>query len=474
MNLMRERSSGRTPKAHGVGPCLRWRIRETMQMNRRPRLWLTSLVFALMVLGVSLWSGCSQDLMGEDNTPPTGSEITNPADGQALSNPVINIRGRAEVGATVEIYVNDVKKGSAIASPAVPPDGPLGRFTVENVELGEEGPKVIRGVVTDLYGNRADRDLVANITLDMTPPPAVLEMMTDSEWQPAHNYWKSGEVWATAIGRTDTTAAGTRMRQGINEFLAESTYVFPATPHDSVRAWIPVRRPPLTVANPDSIVRYYFEAFDEAGNVTGDPVTILWEAAGKETALAWDDSEYDQNGDQESDSGGTRYAVRFSAPAWANYITGMEIYTGIDGETNPIDPMAPSTRPFIAWIWKPAGDLSPGDAANQGHEPFGFYGYPENELVRFYFPSAIDITNDAEFPSKQFLAGIELEYKLNPYIRYDTDPPIDRMAYKYTNGMWGIWGDDLMIHAIVSDLDAPGGRSVVLRDGEAVPLESLE
>ena len=470
-----------TPKVRGPGPRGLWSVKEKMQMKKRPGRWLTPLMFAVLVVGLAFLSGCAKDLMEADTSPPTGSAITSPTEGQAVSNPVMNVRGRAEVGATVEIFINDEKKGSGVAAPAIPYDGGLGRFTVEDVELGEEGAKTVRGVVTDLYGNRATDDLVANIVLDMTAPPVALETVIDAVWDQDESYWMTGETWVTTVGRTDTTADGSRMRYGINEFLPESTYVFPGDPHDTMRVWIPMKRPPLTVQNPDSLVHYFLEAFDEAGNVSADPVDVYWVAVGKETALSWDDGDAAGYWDQTSGVSGIKYAVRFDAPAWANYVTGMEIYTGIDTETNPEDPTGPSTKPFTAWIWKPAVDLTPGETANQGYEPFAMYGYPEDALVRFYFANAIDITNHQDFPNKQFFAGIELMFKLNPYIRYDIDPPHDARTYRWDLTEWHPWGvdvgqeRDLMIHAVVSDLEAGGGgRTAVLKNGTVVPLDAGE
>jgi hypothetical protein len=454
-------------------------VKEKMQMKNRLGRCLNPLMVAFLIAGVALWGGCSKDLVEADTTPPTDSAITSPADGDAVCNPIINVRGRAEVGATIEIYVNDQKRGSAVASPAVPYDGQLGRFTVEDVVLGEEGPKTLRGVVTDLYGNRAPDDLVSNILLDMTAPPVALEGVIDAEWEPDESRWWTGETRVTVVGRTDTTADASRMRYGINEFLPESTYVFPGAPGDpdSMRFWIPVKRPSLTVQNPDSLVHYYLEALDYAGNVGAEPVDIYWVAAGKETALSWDDGVANSYDHQASGVNGTMYAVRFDAPAWANYVIGMELHTGIDGDTNPENPSGTSGKPFAAYIWQPAPDLSPGPTANQGYEPFGLYGYPENELIRFYFPNAIDITDHAKFPNKQFLAGIKILYRLNPYIKYDVDEPHDGRTYRWDLTSWLEWGQwagderDMIIHAIVSDLEASGeARTAVIKSGTLVPL----
>ena len=87
-------------------------------MKKRPGRWLTPLIFAVLVVGLAFLSGCAKDLMEADTSHPTGSAITSPTEGQAVSNPVMNVRGRAEVGATVEIFINDEKKGSGVAAPA--------------------------------------------------------------------------------------------------------------------------------------------------------------------------------------------------------------------------------------------------------------------------------------------------------------------------------------------------------------------
>ena len=83
--------------------------------------------------------------MEPDTTRRPGVQITNPVDGSALNKRVINVRGRAEVGATVKSSSTVWIKGSDVAHPPVPNDGLGGRFTVESVDLGAEGLKEIRG-----------------------------------------------------------------------------------------------------------------------------------------------------------------------------------------------------------------------------------------------------------------------------------------------------------------------------------------
>ncbi|MFH1502486.1 MAG: hypothetical protein ABIG03_05525 [Candidatus Eisenbacteria bacterium] len=430
---------------------------------------MTPLVLLALLSSVVLMGGCAKDLVEADQTPPTGSRITNPADGSALNNQVINVRGRAEVGATVEILVDGVSKGTDTASPPAPSEGGLGRFTVESVQLGIEGPKELRGVVTDLYGNRADNDLIVNIILDMQAPPVAFENLVDAQWDTVEGVpmWQTGVPAVTLIGRTDTTATYARVRYGINEFTPDSTYTFPAGPGepDSVRFWIPMNAPLLTPANPDSLVTYFVEAVDEAGNTSSEAFQLNWAAAGKETILAWDDSEYGYVGNRVTGQAGMSIAVLFQAPPWANFVTGMELYLMTDGVVNPIDPQAPTTAPFLAYIWEPSGDLRPAAHANDGYTPFDWYAAPEDAMVDFYFPNAINITNNNDFPDKQFFAGIEFQFRNNPIIGIDTDEPIDSRSFRWNWTEWEMSTTaDYIIHAIVSDLQhSAGGRTAVLQ-----------
>lgn len=436
-------------------------------MMRHPGRWMTPLVLLALLASVALWSGCAKDLMEADTDPPTGSQITNPVDGSALNSPVIDVRGRAEVGATVEILVNGDPKGSDVANPPAPSEGGLGRFTVVDVDLGEEGSKEIRGIVIDLYGNRATSDLEIGVTLDMQAPPVVFETLMDAQWDTVEGepMWQTGVPAVTLIGRTDTTAASARVRYGINEFTPESTFVFPGEPGepDSVRFWVKMTSPPLTPTNPDSLVTYYLEALDEAGNTSSEALQLNWAAAGKETALSWDDSDYGSIGNRVTGQAGMAIAVQFQAPPWANYVTGMEIFYMNDFVTNPNDPQAPTTAPFLAYVWEPTGDLRPGQHANEGYTPFDWYQAPEDTLIGFYFNNAVDITNNADFPDKQFCVGLEFQFRNNPIIGFDVNEPIDSRSFRWNWQEWERANADYIIHAIVSDLQAHSeGREEVL------------
>ncbi len=66
----------------------------------------------LAVFGLVFWVGCSKDLMEPDIDPPSGSAITNPVDGSSLNRETINVRGRAEVGATIDNLVEMLTQGA--------------------------------------------------------------------------------------------------------------------------------------------------------------------------------------------------------------------------------------------------------------------------------------------------------------------------------------------------------------------------
>ena len=401
--------------------------------------------------------------MGPDTTPPTGSRITNPEDGSALNSPVINVRGRAEVGATIDVYVNDVYQSSAVTSPAVPSNGTYGRFTVEDVALGDEGPKTIRAVVTDLYGNVAPDPIEVQITLDRTAPPLASEGVLGAVWRDT-----LGGVWLTSIpqvdfvGRTDVTASGQRVRWGSTEFAPSSRDTFAGQPGepDSVRFHVPITVPPLDPEHPEALVRYYAEAFDAADNVAALPVDIFWVAAGKETVLTWDDGSYGSYTNRITGELGQMLAVKFQAPTWANYILGVQFHTMNDGQTNPQNPTLPTTQPFLIWIWRLGSGGVPGTAANEGLSTGEPFSYPEDQWVEFRLTTAVNISSATQYPDKQFFAGMEWQTRQNPYFGLDRDVPIDYKSYLFDFETWQLQSNaDVMVRAIVSDLPSIGGRA---------------
>jgi hypothetical protein len=278
------------------------------------RLKAATVLVAAAALAFS--AGCEKTAMDPDTDPPTGSTIENPTDGESLSSETINVRGRAEVGATVEILVNDVLQGSAVAAVAEPNDGGLGRFTVEDVSLGGEGHKVLKAIVTDLYGNTADDPVVIEVDLDITPPPVAFEQVIDAEYDTL-DIWATGLPQVSAVGRTDTTASDARVRYGINSFRPVQADTFPGEPGepDSVRFWVPMTSPPLTGADPETLVQYYLEAIDAAGNVSSEGFRVHWIAEGRDTVLAWDDGNFGSIGNQTTGQSGMQLAVRTTTTA---------------------------------------------------------------------------------------------------------------------------------------------------------------
>lgn len=420
----------------------------------------------LVAVGVFVWSGCSQDLMDPDIQYPTDSAITNPLDQSSLNKSVINVRGRAEVGATVEILVNDVQRGSAVASPAVPNDGLGGRFTVDDVDLGDEGVKTLRARISDLYGNTtpASASPTITVTLDQTAPPVEFESFVGAEWVDTLGYWGEG-FWETGVpeiilqGRTDLTAAGARARYGINAHEADT---YETLPPDTLRFWIMMTTPPLSAGHADTLIQYHLEAYDEAGNIGTMPVYVHWEVEGKEEELSHDDGDYTSYLDVVEGRPGQKIAVRFQAPTWANYVTKVSYYIANDQVDNPVNPDDPSTMPFTAWVWRvTVPDSLPGPPGNDGYTPFPEpYMYPEDEWVTITFPNAVNITDNAHFPDKKFFVGLEWEYRLNPYIYEDKDEPLSYKSFRWN---WSEWEMrtlvNTMIRATVSDVESMGDDS---------------
>ncbi len=413
----------------------------------------------LASLSMLVLIGCSSvEPMGPDNKPPTGTTVTNPEHGSAVNSPVINIRGRAEVGATIRILVDNVDAGSAVASPAVPHDSGLGRYTVEDVDLGVEGPKALKIVATDLYGNVTDDPIEISILLDMTAPPVAFETINQAEWNDDEQYWLSGVPMIRLVGRTDTLAAGARVRHGIQEYLPDSTYVFPAGAEepDSMRFWVTLSVPPLTTAAPNSLVTYIVEAYDAAGNSAGVPVDVFWNAEGKDTIMSWllveEPISFD---DYLTGQAGMQQAVMFQAPVWANYVIGARFFIGNDGITGSPNPETPTTQPFTFLVWRPNADAAPkpGVIANEGMDSGS--QYPEMEWLELPLINAVDISNNSLFPDKHFFVGLEWDNRNNPPIGIDaTEDEVDYTTWRLP--WYPPWvmleSGDVMIEAIVSDI----------------------
>jgi hypothetical protein len=122
---------------------------------------------------------------------------------------------------------------------------------------------------------------------------------------------------------------------------------------------------------------------------------------------------------------------------------------------NPNDPQAPSTKPFIAWVWKSDDEGLPGATANSGLNSGELY--PEDEWLRLVLPNPVNITAGSDFPDKRFLVGLEWLYRSNPHIGVDTSFPIEAMGFRYNWAEWEriVWGN-VMIRAVVSDLPSLG------------------
>jgi len=428
----------------------------------RTKAWTVLWVAILVAAALSL-PGCEESGGPEDTTPPNGTQITNPPDGSAINSSTINVRGRAEVGATVAVYVDGGYQASGVAAPAVPSDGRQGRFTVEGVNLGAEGPKTISAVVTDIYGNASAESVAVHITLDQTAPPLRSGGVIGAVWADT-----LGGVWQTSmpqvefVGITDATPTDQRVRWGSREFLPDSTYAYPPAQPESVRFYVPITVPPLDPNNPEELVRYYVDVYDPAENVMSMPLDIFWVAAGRESTVAYDDGSYGSYLNRITGDVGYLLAVKFQAPTWANYVLGVQFYTMNDGLTNPENPMWPTTEPFMIYVWRvdQAEGTPVRPAVNTGLSTGEPWSYPEDQWVEFRFTTAINISSASQFPDKQFFAGMEWLHDDNPLFGIDLNIPIDYRSYIFDRETWTLQLlSDVMVRAIVSDLPSIGGAA---------------
>ena len=435
------------------------------------------MIFAavLAALALVLWAGCSKDLMSPDEDVPEDSTITNPVHMSSLNRETINVRGRAEVGATIEIYVNDndyenEPAGTALSSPAIPDDGLGGRYTAEGVSLGEEGIKSLRARVTDLYGNEVERDDAPTITiiLDQTPPPIAFEGIEGAVWVDSLESWESGLPSVTVSGSTDTSASGARIRAGLNEYAATG---FDTLPGGVLNFAIDVPSPPLSGGHADTTIRYHLESFDAAGNLADSLLVVHWAVEGREEELLQDDGTAGHHTHTLQLWPGEKVAVRYQAPTWANYVTKIIFFNANDQETNPGDPQAPTSEPFTAWVWRTTPDTLPGAPGNDvnGYMPFAEKGmYPEDEWITITFPNAININDNSHYPNKKFFVGMEWLVRENPRIYEDHSEPLGYKTFLYTWDppvAWERHDVDTMIRAVVSDvpfLDGKGREAVLV------------
>ena len=234
-------------------------------------------------------TGCQKDPSRPVYVPTGGVEFTNPVDGEALNARIIDVRGRASAGTLVNVYLDGERVGSAVAYTSED----FGRFTMEDVDLGaEEGRKTLTAIATDGAGHEAAGGDTIVITLDVTPPPAVLGAIDGAAPDEDGERWLAPFKQFLVHGRTDTTAGVVRVRQqyGLSYFTPSSADTYPSSTggHDSVRVEIEVRRPNFGPTQVESLAVYSFEALDAAENYTQDLFTVRWLA--DTTAVTFEDA----------------------------------------------------------------------------------------------------------------------------------------------------------------------------------------
>ncbi|MFH0908255.1 MAG: choice-of-anchor Q domain-containing protein [bacterium] len=93
--------------------------------------------------------------------------ILQPTNGTIFVDSVIQVAGTAEPGSTVEVFVNGLSKGAAVASGQQ-------KFSVSGVQLSD-GTNTLTAIATSLYGMASPLSATVTVLLDSRPqPPAAL------------------------------------------------------------------------------------------------------------------------------------------------------------------------------------------------------------------------------------------------------------------------------------------------------------
>ncbi len=169
-------------------------------------------------------------------------------------------------------------------------------------------------------------------------------------------------------------------------------------------------------------------------------VPALSDTSDTEAILQWDDGECDVG---LGSSGAAALAVWFQAPAWANSVTGVHVFVADDG--------LPTTWPFVARMWEPAGDwpYTPGSQTGQSLDSGD--SYQEDAWVELRFAEPVSIEDPAEFPDRVFFVGVEW-LSAHPLFGLDWDDPFVGASWLFD---WTDWEPfmvgDVMIRAVVSD-----------------------
>jgi hypothetical protein len=181
--------------------------------------------------------------------------------------------------------------------------------------------------------------------------------------------------------------------------------------------------------------------------------TLSAQTARRDSVMYWDDGEYEANWRSFRGVPGSRLAVRFTAPAWAQSVTDIDFFMTEPAGSWPHDPVPPpdSTYPFVAHVWLPdeANPEAPGQTAASVDVPGG---HPWDSWLAVALPAPVGIVGRGNSRDAEFFVGIEWLYRAGPRVGKDETPPIfDRTWFAYFEP-WVLQTDgDAMIRATVSD-----------------------
>ena len=172
-----------------------------------------------------------------------------------------------------------------------------------------------------------------------------------------------------------------------------------------------------------------------------------------EQVLAWDDGGLVNCGMCPAPMDLREMAVRFEAPEGFHWLREIQFYVCNDGVVNPDDPQSPTTGPCTLAVWRPSDAGCEAPPASRPEHAFELGGgYPEDQLITFILPEAIDLSAEAVFPAGEFFVGMIWVNHVNPGLAVDWDPIVMGNTWRRIPSEWERCTEyGVLIRAVVSD-----------------------
>jgi hypothetical protein len=172
-----------------------------------------------------------------------------------------------------------------------------------------------------------------------------------------------------------------------------------------------------------------------------------------EQVLSWDDGGLVNCGMCPAPMDLREMAVRFQAPEGFHWLREIRFYACNDGVVDPDDPQAPTTGPCTLAVWRPVEAGGEGPPASRPEHAFALSGgYPEEHLIALVLPEAIDLSEEAVFPSGEFFVGMVWVNGMNPVLAVDWDPIVMGNTWRKIPSEWECCTEySVLIRAVVAD-----------------------